>query len=305
MGPRRALHRRAGARRAGGPRERVPGGHIHRDLPRRVARQRGHAEAVPSVLVPRRRPEPRVGRNPWVDPRGRRAGLLARARLRRGAGRPEPHRVLRDRRRRGRDRSPRRVLALEQVPRSGARRRGPTGPPPERLQDREPDRPRADARARAARPPRGIRPCADLRGRRRAGGHAPADGRGSRSGRHRDRTHPGRGAHRREREPAALADDRPSHTEGLDRPEGRGWAAGRGHLAIAPGPDRRRKNERRAPCAARAMDALVPAGGAVRRERDAGRRACGPPADRRTADERQPALERRRPVEGPGPARLP
>ena len=44
-----------------------------------------------------------------------------------------------DRRRRGRDRPAGRVVALEQVPRPGRRRRGPADPAPQRLQDRQPD----------------------------------------------------------------------------------------------------------------------------------------------------------------------
>ena len=47
--------------------------------------------------------------------------------------------VLRRRRRRGRDRAAGRELALEQVPRPGARRRGAADPAPQRLQDRQPD----------------------------------------------------------------------------------------------------------------------------------------------------------------------
>ena len=52
--------------------------------------------------------------------------------------------VLRRRRRRGRDRPAGRELALEQVPRPGARRRGAADPAPQRLQDRQPDGARAD-----------------------------------------------------------------------------------------------------------------------------------------------------------------
>ena len=66
---------------------------------------------------PRRDPEPRRARDARLDPRGRRARLLARARLRRGVRQPRPARLLRDRRRRGRDRPAGRELALEQVPR--------------------------------------------------------------------------------------------------------------------------------------------------------------------------------------------
>ena len=46
---------------------------------------------------------------------------------------------------------------------------------------------------------------------------------------------------------AALADDRPPDAQGLDRPEGDRRQAGRGHLALPPGPDGRGPDERRAP----------------------------------------------------------
>ena len=47
--------------------------------------------------------------------------------------------ALRDRRRRGGDRPAGGELALQQVPRPGARRRGAADPAPQRLQDRQPD----------------------------------------------------------------------------------------------------------------------------------------------------------------------
>jgi xylulose-5-phosphate/fructose-6-phosphate phosphoketolase len=74
-----------------------------------------------------------------LDPRGRRARLLAGARLRGGLRQPRPDRGLRDRRRRGRDRAAGRQLALQQVPRPGPGRRGAADPAPERVQDRQPD----------------------------------------------------------------------------------------------------------------------------------------------------------------------
>ncbi len=78
-------------------------------------------------------------RRPRLDPRGRRARLLAAARLRRGVRQPRPARLLRGRRRRGGDRAAGGELALEQVPQPGPRRRGAADPAPERLQDRQPD----------------------------------------------------------------------------------------------------------------------------------------------------------------------
>ena len=53
-----------------------------------------------------------------LHPRGRRARLLAGARLRGGVRQPGPDRGVRDRRRRGRDRAAGRQLALGQVPRT-------------------------------------------------------------------------------------------------------------------------------------------------------------------------------------------
>ena len=49
--------------------------------------------------------------------------------------------------------------------------------------------------------------------------------------------------------PAALADDRAAHAEGLDRPEGGRRPAGRGHLPLAPGAARRRSRATRTTCA--------------------------------------------------------
>ena len=63
-------------------------------------------------------PLARCARDPGLDPRGWRARLRARARLRGGIRQPRPARSLRGRRRRGRDRPARRQLALEQVPQS-------------------------------------------------------------------------------------------------------------------------------------------------------------------------------------------
>ena len=54
-----------------------------------------------------------------------------------------------------------------------------------------------------------------------------------------------------------------------------------------------------------AVAALVPAGGALRRRRRAGRRHPRPGPARRPADERQPARQRRAAHRGPGPAGLP
>ena len=147
----------------------------------------------------------------------------------------------------------------------------------------------ADAAAR-------LRLRAALRHRRRPGRGAPAARRHARRGARRHRGHPARrprrpglapsrdGARaprRRHASRPAVADDRAAHPEGLDRPEGGRRAAGRGHLARPPGAAGRDPHQRRAPRAARAVDAQLPARGAVRRDR---------PADPRTAGAR-PAAE--------------
>ena len=106
--------------------------------------------AVQAVLLPRRDPEPRRAGDARVDPRGRRARLLAVPRLRRGVRQPGPGRGGGRRRRRGGDRSAGDQLAQHQVRRPGARRRGAADPAPQRLQDRQPHRAGPDPRGGAA-----------------------------------------------------------------------------------------------------------------------------------------------------------
>ena len=133
------LRHRPGPRRPVARRQRVSRGPLHRGLPRHHHRRGGDAPALPAVLVPGRHPEPRRARDAGVDPRGRRARLLARPRLRGRVRQPRPARGLRRGRRRGRDGRARDELALEQVPEPALRRRRPPHPPPERVQDRQPD----------------------------------------------------------------------------------------------------------------------------------------------------------------------
>ena len=195
------------------------------------------------------------------------------------------------RRRRGRDRAACRELALEQVPRSRERRRRPAGAAPERLQDREPDHPGADPRARARLAARGLRPPPDPRHRRLR--------RRGPTGRPRAlRRRPGRGARRNRRVQSGsrweVADDHPADAEGLDRAQGGRRPAGREHVAGAPGPDRERARKPGAPAAARGVASLLPAGGALRRQRRTAARAAGAAAPWRAPHEREPARERRR-----------
>ena len=118
-------------------------------------------------------------------------------------------------------------LALEQVPESGARRRGAADPAPERLQDRQPDR-------AGAHPRRGADALFDgygyepyfVEGDDPATMHA-ADGRHARHDFRRDSRHPAAARAAAGRRRAALAADRAAHAEGMDRPEGGRRQAGR------------------------------------------------------------------------------
>ena len=141
-----------GPRRARPRRERLPRGHLQRGLPEHQPRRGRACGACSGSSASRAGSRSHVAPgDARLDPRGRRARLLADPRLRRGVRQPRPPGLLRRRRRRGGDRAAGRELALEQVPRPGPRRGGPADPPPQRLQDREPDGPRPDPRVRAAR----------------------------------------------------------------------------------------------------------------------------------------------------------
>ena len=250
--PERDLHHRPGTRRAGPRRQHLPRGHLQRGLPAGDAGRGRAARALPAVLLPRRDPEPRRSRDAGLDPRGRRARLRARARVRRRVRQSRPARRLRRRRRRGRDGPARGELAREQVPEPADRRRGAADPPSQRLQDREPDRPRADPRARSwssllegygYRPilvggstqPRA--PCT----RRFAGALDAALDEIAAIQAQRATT-----ACRRA---AAVADDRAAHAEGLDGPEGGRRPARRGFVAVASGSDDRRARATPSTCA--------------------------------------------------------
>ena len=280
--PRRALRHRPRARRPGRGGDGVPGGHVLGAVRARHRRRRGHEGAVPAVLLPRRHPQPRRAGDPGLDPRGRRARLRALARLRRGVRQPGPAGRLRDRRRRGRDRSAVRVVAGEQVPPPGQRRHRAADPAPQRLQDRQLDGDGPDLRGGAAPAAGGARPPAlRRRGRvRRRGPHGRprADGRDAGRDRRRDRPDPGprQGAVRRRGagRPATLARARPAHPEGLDGTARGGRQARRGHVARAPGAAVGDPRQRRAPRPAGAVAAVVPAGGAVRRRGPVGPRAA-------------------------------
>ncbi len=206
-----------------------------------------------------------------LDPRGRGAGVLALSRLRRGVRQPRSRRGCDRRRWRGGDRSAGDELAQHQVRRSHSRRSGPADPAPERLQDRQPDRPGPDPRG-GARPaaPR-LRSHAALRHRRRPRDHAPGlrGHVGPRS--RRDPGHPTAGSLRRAHRATRLADDRAAQPQGLDRPQGGRRSAHRGVLALPPGALRRRPPEREPSPHPRGVVAQLPTRGAVRRGRGPGR----------------------------------
>ncbi len=266
----------------------------------------GHRPPVPPVLVPGRHPQPRRSRDPRVDQRGRRAGLRARPCLRRRLRQPRPGGGVRGRRRRGRDRTARRGLALEQVPQPGHRRRRAADPAPQRVQDRQPHRARPHPRGRAGPPARGLRPPRPRGGGRRAGRGPPGPGR--RAGRRvrRDRPDPSGVAVGREAADRAspVADDRAAHAQGLDRPVGRRRRAGRGHVPVPPGATGGAGRQPRAPAPPRGVDAQLPPRRAVRR-RAAGTRDRRPVAGRRQADGRHPVRQRRAAAHRPRPRRLP
>ena len=181
------------ARRPRHRRQRLARGDLFGGLPGGVARRGGHAAPVPPVLLPGRHPEPRRARDAGVDPRGRRAGLRALARLRGGLRQPGPGGLLRRRRRRGRDRGDGHELALEQAARSRRRRRRAADPAPQRVEDRQPHDPGPHLGGGAAGAAGRVRPPGHrgrgLRARRRASPDGRRDGRGP----GRDRPDPARG----------------------------------------------------------------------------------------------------------------
>ena len=139
--PRRDLRHRARPRRPGPGRQRVPRGHLQRGLPARSAADERRAARGCSASSPSRAAS-RATSRPRRPARSTRAASSAtRSSHAYGAAFDNPDLlvVLRRRRRRGRDRAAGHELALEQVPRPGARRRGAADPAPQRLQDRQPD----------------------------------------------------------------------------------------------------------------------------------------------------------------------
>ena len=95
----------------------------------RLFKQFSFPGGIPSHVAPE---------TPGLDPRRRRARLLAFARVRRRIRQSGPDRGLRHRRRRSGNGTARHELALQQVPESADRWRGAAHPASERLQDRQP-----------------------------------------------------------------------------------------------------------------------------------------------------------------------
>ena len=192
-------------------------------------------------------------RRPGSIHEGGELGYALVARLRRRVRQPRPARLLRRRRRRGRDRAAGDQLALEQVPRPGARRRRPADPPPQRLQDRQPDRPRPHPATTSS--------TSLLEGY----GYAPYFVEGDDpAAMHQQMAATLDEVARRDRARSSARAREGGVTErprwpmivlrtpkGWTGPEGGRRAAGRGHVALAPGAAGRGPDERRAPGAAR------------------------------------------------------
>ena len=217
--PRRDLPRRPRPRRAGRARAGLSRGHLLGDLPGQGRGRGRDARVLQRLLVPGRDRQPLHARDARLDPRGRGARLQRVARLRRGVRQSGSARDRRGRRRRSGDGPARDLVALEQVPEPDPRRRRAAGAAPERLQDQQSDAARAHLARGAPEALRGLRLDAAFRRRRRPRAHAPADGRDARGVRPRDPPHPAGGARERATGPAALADDRAAHSEGLDGTE--------------------------------------------------------------------------------------
>ena len=170
-----------------------------------------------------------------------------------------------------------------------------------RLQDRQPDRAGPDHRAGVAGPAGELRLGAGPRRQRRGDGRlgcgrlADAPGHGRRLGRRRpgNPRHPARRAAGRSNRAPALADDRATQPERLDRAEGGQRRESGGLLARPPGPVPGRA-QLGSPGVAGAMAAQLWSGGAVRPRRPGdGGHSCDRAGGRR-ADERQPAHQWRR-----------
>src|SRR5690606_41262871 len=157
-------------------------------------------------------------------------------------------------------------LAFEQVLEPGHRRRGAAYPASERMEDREPDAASANAEARARAAAARVRLRAALRRGRRPGNAACAHGVRARYRVRPDRRDPGERARTQRAGAADLADDRAAHAERLDGTGEAGRQTRRRHVALASSAAFGAARAPRAAAPARAMDAQLPARGAVGRE---------------------------------------
>ena len=156
--PERDLHLRPRPRRSRHGRQHVSRGHVQRGLSRTSREdEEGMRKLFKQFSFPGGIPSHAAPETPGSIHEGGELGYAVSPRLRRGLRQPRPDRRLRRRRRRGRDGTARDGLALEQVPQPGHGRRGPADPPSERLQDRQPDGPRAHPARGAGEPLRRLR----------------------------------------------------------------------------------------------------------------------------------------------------
>ena len=170
-----------------------------------------------------------------VDSRRRRAGLLAQPCLRGRVRQSRSDRRLRRRRRRSGNGPAGDRVAFQQVSQPDHRWSRAADPASQWLQDQQPDRPGPHrARGTGAISPR-LRLDALLRRGRRARADASTMAATLDKAIEEIRQNPGRMPRARRHHAAALADDRPQFTQGLDGAESRRWPADRGHLPGAPG----------------------------------------------------------------------
>ena len=293
-------HHRTRSRRARSGRQRLPGGHLQRDLSGHHPGRRRAAQAVPAVLVSRRHSEPRRAGDARVDPRGRRARLRARrmptARLSTIRTSSSPAVV-------GDGEAETGPLATSwhsnKFLNPGQRRRRAADPPSQRLQDRQPHRAGAHSAGRTAQPDARLRLRAVFRRSRRATTRAMCTRRWPRPLLDRCLDEIARHPARSPR-PAQRRDGRSwpmivlRTPKGWTGPEDSRRQADRGHLARPPGPARRAPETTpstcscsRTGCAATAPEELFDDDGTLRPEI-----AALAPAGS-AADERQPARQRR------------
>ena len=296
--PRRDLHHRAGPRRPGHGRQRLPRGHLQRGLPvrspatrtgmRRLFRQFSFPGGIPSHVAPE---------TPGSIHEGGELGYALSHAY--GAAFDNPDLV---------------VCCVvgdgeaETGPLAASwhsnkfldpvtRRRGAADPPPQRLQDRQPDGARPHPARGAERAARGLRLHARTSSRAttrpRCTSRWPRRSTRSLDEIARD---PARGARadgvtERPRWPMIVL----RTPKGWTGPEGGRRQAGRGHLALAPGADGRGPRQRRAP--APVLEAWLRSATGPRSCSTTTARSCPELAELaprgRPADERQPARQRR------------